>query len=51
VPSVTYGGAPSFWFRRNPETDEREWFTYDRFLRCWKFVFEPPREPRIETRS
>lgn len=34
-PSVTYGGAPFFWFRRNPETDAREWFSYDRIARAW----------------
>jgi len=32
-PSVTYGGAKYFWFRRLP--DRLEWYTYDRIAKEW----------------
>ena len=32
-PSVTYGGAPSFWFRSTPT--QLNWFIYSRKLNQW----------------
>lgn len=37
-PSVTYGGAPSFWTRRNPDTGAREWYAYNRLERAWRLT-------------
>lgn len=38
VPSVTYGGAKYFWYRRLP--DKREWYVYDRIIKEWVFKEE-----------
>ena len=40
VPSVTTGGAAFFYARRNPSTDQREWFMYDRELKEWRYSDE-----------
>ena len=37
-PSVTTGGRAYFWFRRNPETGEREWFSWNRIERRWQYI-------------
>lgn len=50
VPSVTYGGAPTFWYRRDPATGRNEWISYDRIMRAWYRIAEGrvPREDRRE---
>jgi len=50
VPSVTTGGAPSFWYRRNPATDHSEWVSYDRIMRGW-YVIREGRTPQDTTRE
>ena len=40
VPEVTYGGAPDFWHRRNPETDALERYAYDRIEGRWRLSGE-----------
>lgn len=42
-PSVTHGGAPYFWARRNPDTDAREWYVYDRARQEWRYTDEDNR--------
>ena len=37
MPSVWSGGKSHFWFRRNPDTDAREWYMWDRVKRQWTF--------------
>lgn len=39
-PSVTTGGAPAFWYRRNPATGMLEWVSYDRIMRGWFWLRE-----------
>ena len=39
-PAVTYGGAPSFWTRRDPATDCRQWVTYNRIAGAWYSITE-----------
>ncbi len=36
-PSVTYGGKPVFYFRRDPVSDVRQWILWDRDAREWTF--------------
>lgn len=38
VPSVTTGGAPSFWHRRT--ATGLEWVAYDRIARAWVHTVE-----------
>lgn len=49
VPSVTYGGAPAFWYRRDPQ-DRSEWVSYDRIMRGW-YRLREGRTPRDATRE
>lgn len=36
-PSVTKGGKPVFYFRRDPSTDARQWIVWDRYAQQWDF--------------
>lgn len=40
TPSVTTGGKRYFWFRRNPKTDKREWFIWNRIYAQWVYQNE-----------
>jgi hypothetical protein len=49
-PSVTYGGAPSFWHRRTAHA--LQWVTYDRIAGAWVCRVDPlPGETREDPRE
>ncbi len=41
-PSVTYGGKPVFYFRRDPSTGARQWIVWNRGARAWTFQEDSP---------
>lgn len=50
LPATMTGGAPAFWYRRNPRTGRNEWVSYDRIMRGWYWLREG-RTPREDTRT
>ena len=49
MPSVSPGGKPYFYFRRNPDTDHREWILWDRTEKRWIRQDENPDTGTVTT--